>query len=205
MQEKFIILASRSPRRKDILREAGYDFRVLPPPENEEDGKNESETPNDYVLRLAREKAESVANLIREGRCGFAEREFLNDPRFQRGIVLGCDTIVLCCGEILGKPRDREDAGRMLRNLAGNDHRVLTGICLVFLSEGKTRADYDTTVLRMNSLREEEIEDYLDSNLWEGKAGAFGLQDRNDWIRIIRGSESNVVGLPLELLEKCLN
>jgi septum formation protein len=89
-----------------------------------------------------------------------------------------------------------------LKSLRGKIHRVLTGVCLWPVPSGKPRTALDITSLTMETLSDSQIEDYLDSGLWRGKAGAFGYQDGIDWVRIIQGSPSNVVGLPLELLEK---
>ena len=181
-----LILASRSPRRRELLLAAGYDFEVIPAEDDAEDQHRPGEPPDDYVKRLARQKAENVAWKITEG------------------LVIGCDTVVVCRGEILGKPVDRGDAGRMLRLLRGSEHYVITGICLWCRPPGTYDLRYETTTLFMNEISEAEIEAYLDSNLWEGKAGAFGYQDRHDWLQVVTGSESNVVGLPLELLAEMI-
>jgi len=177
-----LILASHSPRRRELLLAAGYDFFVIPADEDAEDQCWPGESPIDYVKRLARQKAENVAMKISDG------------------LVIGCDTVVVCQGEILEKPTDRDDAGRMLRLLRGTQHHVITGLCLWQRPQDKVDLRYETTCLLMSEISDAEIELYLNSNLWEGKAGAFGYQDRNDWLHIISGSESNVVGLPLELL-----
>jgi len=181
-----LILASRSPRRREILQAAGCDFEVIPPDDAAEDRRLPGEGPVDYVKRLARQKAENVAAKIAEG------------------IVIGCDTVVVCRDEILEKPADRTDAGRMLRLLRGTKHHVITGICLWHRPQDTVDLRHETTTLFMNEISETEIEAYLDSGLWAGKAGGFGYQDRNDWLRIIDGSESNVVGLPLELLAEMM-
>ena len=175
------ILASRSPRRRELLLAAGYDFDVRPADDAAEDERRSGESPVGYVRRLARQKAENVA------------------AKITNGLVIGCDTVVVCRGEILGKPANRGDAGRMLRLLRGTEQHVVTGICLWHRPEDTVDLRHETTVLFMNEISDEEIEIYLDSNLWEGKAGAFGYQDRNDWLRLVTGSESNVVGLPMEL------
>jgi len=154
--------------------------------ETAEDSYRSGESPVDYVKRLARQKAENVAAKITDG------------------LVIGCDTVVVCRDEILGKPVDRNDAGRMLRLLRGSEHYVITGICLWRRPHNTFDLRHETTTLFMNEISDEEIEAYLDSNLWADKAGGFGYQDRNDWLQVISGSESNVVGLPLELLERMI-
>jgi septum formation protein len=181
-----LILASRSPRRRELLAEAGYDFEVLPPGESAECGLCSQETPPEFVARLAYQKAADVA------------------PRVERGLVVGCDTVAECCGQILGKPHDRQHAEEMLRLLSGREHRVYSGLCLWRRPDDATHVAVDVTTLRMSELSPDELVEYLDSGLWEGKAGAFGYQDRLGWLTIAEGSESNVVGLPMELLKRML-
>ena len=121
-----------------------------------------------------------------------------------QGIVIGCDTIVECHGRILGKPEDRDDARRMLRLLSSRVHHVYSGLCLWRRPDDRTQVKADVTKLRMDRHSDAELEEYLDSGAWQGKAGAFGYQDRHGWIHVVSGSESNVVGLPLELLQSML-
>ncbi|HVX12888.1 MAG TPA: Maf family protein [Pirellulales bacterium] len=177
-----LILASSSPRRRELLSQAGYRFEVVPPHESAECGVCSGETPPEMVARLAYQKAADVAT------------------RVDRGVLLGCDTVAECAGQILGKPADERHARLMLELLSGREHRVYSGVCLWRVPDGERLVEVDRTVLFMRSLSTREIDDYLDSRLWEGKAGAFGLQDRLGWLEIVEGSESNVVGLPLERL-----
>ena len=108
-------------------------------------------------------------------------------------------------GQILGKPRDREHAEQTLRLLSGRDHDVFTGVCIWSALESRCVVEVCRTRLRMQPLSESMLANYLDSMLWEGKAGAFGYQDGNDWLAVIGdGSESNVVGLPMERLAELL-
>jgi septum formation protein len=181
-----LILASRSPRRCELLAEAGYDFTVMPPDESAECGVCSGEPPPMLVSRLARQKAQDVAR------------------RIDRGMVIGCDTVVECQGQVLGKPADLEHARQMLLALRGRVHRVHSGVCLWRRPDDFVRINYATTVLRMDAVSDEQLQEYLDSGQWEGKAGAFGYQDRLGWIHVVEGSESNVVGLPLELLATML-
>ncbi|MDR0328620.1 MAG: Maf family protein [Planctomycetaceae bacterium] len=182
-----LILASGSPRRKQLLTESGFVFESLRPDEHAEDERRPKELPEEYVRRLALQKAKNVAD------------------RVQRGIILGCDTIVLCGETLLEKPADRNDARRMLRHLRGQVHHVLSGLCLIKKYEVARnlpitiRQEAVVTQLMMQKISDDEIEKYLDTQLWQGKAGAFGYQDGNDWITILEGSASNVVGLPMEL------
>ena len=181
-----LILASSSPRRRELLTEAGYQFEVLPPHDSAECGICSRETPPEMVARLAWQKARDVA------------------LRVESGIVVGCDTVAECCGLILGKPKHREHAAEMLKLLRGREQHVYSGLCLWLRPGEEHHVQVDVTKLRMDAVSDEQLEEYLDSNLWEGKAGSFGYQDRHGWIHILEGSESNVVGLPLELLEKML-
>lgn len=181
-----LILASQSPRRKELLAEAGYRVRVIPPSCPDEPPILPGESPGEYVARLALGKARDAARQI------------------HRGLLLACDTVAELDGQILGKPADRDDARRILRTLRGREHRVLTALCLWEYPEGQPRVEVAETRLRMEPLSDAQIEEYLASGLWEGKAGAFGYQDRLGWLRIVEGSESNVVGLPLELLAAML-
>ena len=185
MQMKLpLILASASPRRKQLLEEAGFVCDVRLPDTHAEDERLPYESPKKYVRRLAFQKAKNVADKI------------------EQGIVLGGDTIVLCHGNIFEKPVDRNDARNMLRQLRGQIHDVLSGLCLIKKVRDcnpEVRQEIDTTKLVMQPISDEMLEMYLDTESWQGKAGAFGFQDGNDWITILEGSESNVVGLPLEL------
>lgn len=181
-----IILASGSPRRRELLAEAGYAFRVVTPRAEAECGVCSGESPPELVARLAYQKAADVRG------------------RIDRGLIVACDTVAECAGHVLGKPRDEEHAREFLELLSGREHRVYSGLCLWTAPEGEPRVEVDRTVLRMRSLSPAEIDEYLASGLWEGKAGAFGYQDRLGWLEIIAGSESNVVGLPMELLARML-
>ena len=115
-------------------------------------------------------------------------------------IVLGCDTVAECGGQILGKPAGRDDAQRMLELLRGKEHRVLSGLCLWRRPDDRVVSEVATTTLRMDAISDAQIAEYLAGGQWHGKAGAFGYQDQLGWIHVAQGSESNVVGLPLELL-----
>lgn len=182
-----IILASQSPRRRQLLADAGYEFVVAPPSESAECDIDEiGGPPAGIVTELARRKAADVA------------------MRVESGIVLGCDTVIERHGRVLGKPADADHAGEMLRLLRGGRFRVFSGLCLWRAGTSRHAAKAAVTRLAMEPLTDRRIEDYLASGLWEGKAGAFGYQDGHDWLRILAGSESNVVGLPLELLERML-
>lgn len=181
-----LILASGSPRRRELLAEAGYRFHVVLPHPEAECGVCSGETPPELVARLAYQKAADVRQHV------------------DSGLIVACDTVAECAGQILGKPMNERHAREMLELLRGREHRVYSGLCLWQVPDGGPLVEVDRTVLRMRSLSNEQIDEYLASGLWEGKAGAFGYQDRLGWLEIIDGSESNVVGLPLELLRKML-
>jgi len=181
-----LILASGSPQRRQLLASAGYLFTVVPPRESAECGLCSQETAPELVARLAYQKAKDVA-------C-----------RTSHGIVIGCDTVAECKGQILGKPHDCLHARQMLKLLQGCRHRVYSGLCLWCRPDDRIDVQVDSTILRMESLTDEVIENYLDSDAWQGKAGGFGLQDRPDWLTVIEGSETNVIGLPMERLERML-
>jgi septum formation protein len=184
-ERPFLILASRSPRRRELLAEAGYRFEVWPPSDSAEETTCPGRSPAEVVAELAYRKAADVAS------------------RVGSGVVIGCDTVAECDGEILGKPDDETHARQMLKTLRGRPHRVHSGLC-VWPIDGSPRVEVETTHLRMDPLGNDEIEAYLASGAWRGKAGAFGYQDRLGWVKVVAGSESNVVGLPMELLERML-
>jgi len=181
-----LILASNSPRRRLLLAEHGYKFEVIPPHDAAECGICSRETPPEMVARLAWQKAADVAQ------------------RVERGIVVGCDTVAECCGIILGKPKNRDLAREMLSLLRGRDHHVYSGLCVWLRPGEEHHVQVDVTRLVMDPISNAELEAYLDLEQWEGKAGAFGYQDGLDWVHVVHGSESNVVGLPMELLAKML-
>lgn len=144
------------------------------------------ETPPELVARLAWQKAADVA------------------PQVDRGLVLACDTVAECLGQILGKPADRTHARQMLRLLRGRVHHVYSGLCLWRRPDDVKHVEVAVTRLRMDPVSDAELESYLETEQWRGKAGAFGYQDGLDWLHVEEGSESNVVGLPMELLERML-
>jgi nucleoside triphosphate pyrophosphatase len=181
-----LILASRSPRRRELLAHAGYEFEVVPAGELVECGVCSRESPAELVARLAYEKAADVAR------------------RVGQGLILGCDTVAECEGQVLGKPPDAALARRMLELLRGKEHRVLSGLCLWDYPASQPTTRVAVTRLKMDLLSDQQITDYVESYQWEGKAGGFGYQDRLGWVHLIEGSQSNVVGLPLELLAETL-
>ncbi len=185
--EQPLILASQSPRRRELMEAAGYPFRVAPPDPTAECGICSRETPPEMVARLAYQKAADVAQ------------------RTATGIVIGCDTVAECMGKILGKPEDRRHAKEMLELLSGRPHSVYSGLCLWQRPSDTRNIRVAVSRLRMFPLTQSQIEEYLDSELWMGKSGAFGYQDNHPWLELTDGSPSNVVGLPMELLAEMLS
>jgi septum formation protein len=206
--QPLLILASGSPRRRELLRDAGYQFVVVPPDHDVECGVCSEFGPAGLVTDLAYRKAAAVRKKLEAESPPTAVSD---SPH----LILAADTIAECDGSILGKPRDEGDARAMLTQLSGREHRVLTGVCLwspvlPFPSRKKRKGEVApllrvaVTKLRMDSLTGEQLDDYLAGGQWEGKAGAFGYQDRLGWVHIVEGSASNVVGLPMELLAEML-
>ena len=184
-----IILASRSPRWLELARTAGWLVTVAAPDEAVE-ASQPPRAPEEplaaYVQRLALAKAEAAAQGVAVG------------------TLVACDTLSEVDGVVLGQPIDAADARRMLVALSGRRHRVLTGVCVWRLPDGQPRFAVAESLLEMGPLSEEFLDWYLASDLWRGKAGACGFQDERLPLRLVDGSPSNVVGLPLELLGEML-
>lgn len=191
-----LILASASPRRKELLAAAGIECEVWP--SSVEEWPGEQESAEEFVRRIAEEKAKDVLS-----------RLSLDSPR----AVLGADTVVLAGGHTLGKPSSAEDAARMLRLLSGNEHRVLTGVCLLYSGAADrarpearwqdTRAA--STTVQFLPLRDQEIKEYVATGEPFGKAGAYAIQGRaSKFVESIEGCYFNVVGLPVSLVYQML-
>ncbi len=178
-----LVLASKSPRRSEILKNAGIDFivRVADADETIEKGTK----PEDAVKILAERKARAV-------------------ERAKDETVLGADTVVVLDGNILGKPRNREDAFRMLRSLSGREHSVFTGVCAV--SENNSVVFAVETKVEFFELSDREIDEYIDTKECDDKAGAYGIQGlASKFVKGIKGDYFNVVGLPISsIYEKIL-
>ncbi len=185
LQPHPLVLASQSPRRRQLLEEAGYVFEVAEPALAEPDWLHPSLGPSLHAESLAYFKARSVA----ADHPGHA--------------ILGADTIAVVEGQVIGKPADREDARRILRRLSGTTHSVITGVALLHPASGRRLLQHNISLVRVRSLTDEMIEAYLATGRWQGKAGAYGVQDQEDpFVATITGSFTNVVGLPLELLAR---
>jgi septum formation protein len=184
-----LVLASASPRRRELLTQAGFTFTIHPAHVAEDPFPGEA--PIAYVTRLAREKAESVF------------RELSSKVPDPPQVVLGADTTVTVDNQILAKPEDAADAARMLRQLSGRSHHVITGVAVV--TSRSTEVAAEVTAVRFLSLSESEIESYVASGEPMDKAGAYAIQGRAArWIPRIEGCYFNVVGLPLALVSTLL-
>ncbi len=178
-----LILASASPRRSELLRNAAIPFTVDPAHVREEPQANES--PLAYAQRLARDKALAV----------FA--------RHPNDVVLGADTVVVVDQHLLEKPADVDDAARMLRLLSGRSHQVITGVCVV--AAGFERTEAEVTEVCFSRLSDEEIAAYVRSGEPMDKAGGYGIQGiASRWIGRVEGCYFNVVGLPVERVYRLL-
>jgi septum formation protein len=174
-----LVLASGSPRRKDLLREAGFEFSIVVPTVDEK--PREGETPRVYAERVARAKADAVAPRVPAGHC-----------------VLGADTVVVIDEEPLGKPRGEEEAVTMLMRLSGRAHRVLTGFALVRVGDAGF-SGVEQSVVRMRPLEREEALAYVATREPLDKAGAYALQGGGGrFVESVEGSRTNVIGLPIE-------
>ena len=180
-----IILASGSPRRREILENTNLEFSVLTSDIDERIFKNEE--PIQLVLRLAFEKCMSVAQNNK------------ND------LVIGADTIVVLDDEILGKPKNEEEAFNMLSKLSNREHQVITGISIVNLEKEKKIVDYAISNVKFKKLTEQDIKDYIDTKECLDKAGSYGIQGYGALlVEEIRGDYFNIVGLPISKLSDIL-
>lgn len=183
-----LILASASPRRRELLAQAGYRFEVQASAVTEQ--RQPGEDAIRFATRLAREKAEEV----------FARRQ----SSAEVVMVLGADTVVVCDGEIMGKPQDAGEAARMLHLLAGRTHYVVTGVAVVW-GPGAAEVAAELTLVTMRTLSSQEVQDYVASGEPMDKAGAYAIQGyAGRWIPRISGCYFNVVGLPLALVTSLL-
>lgn len=174
------ILASESPRRCALLTEAGFTFRTVPAHLDEERLTPPDLSPSQIALHLARLKADTVSR------------------QFPGELVLAADTVVEIDGVGISKPADADDARRMIRMLAGRTHQVITGLCLRWRDRQIDKSRVSTSIVRLRSLTDAELERYIATNLWKGKAGGYGIQDPEPLVELISGSYSNVMGLPME-------
>jgi len=182
-----LILASKSPRRAQLLRQAGYEFSVVEAPVAEPSVEQAHLPPAMQAEALSYFKAKAAATV-----CG-------------DGVILAADTVVALGDRVFGKPEDADDARRILGALAGTTHHVITGVTVFEPATGRRKITHDATCVRMRELTDSQVSKYIAGGNWQGKAGAYGIQDRDDpFVERLQGSFSNVVGLPLELVAKLL-
>jgi septum formation protein len=182
-----LILASNSPRRQELLRNAGFEFEVRPCAEAEEEPRP-GEVPAEFARRAAREKALQVARSCPPG-----------------SLVLGADTVVWVGRQVLGKPRGPHEATRMLRLLSGHTHEVITGVCLVRAPDQIQALSHETTFVTFRQLDESEIRRYVETREPLDKAGGYAIQGwASRFVTRLSGCYFNVVGLPVPLVYEML-
>lgn len=168
-----------------MLRDAGYEFQVVPAEINEADVPPNL-LPGEVALTLAKAKAAAVAD------------------RHPESVVLGADTVVAFGDQLIGKPKDIQDAARILHLLSGTTHIVITGVAVICRADGFERALRVMSAVRMKDLSDRELEDYLAGGEWASKAGAYGIQDKDPFVTRTSGSHSNIVGLPMSATKRLL-
>ena len=173
-----LVLASASPRRQQLLSEAGYTFNVYPASFDEDDVPRRLR-PGEVADYLARRKADVVAE------------------RFPEDVVLAADTVVEFAERVLGKPKDAEDAAKMLRVLSGTVHSVITGVAVRQPARQVFLHDRVLSTVHMRPLTDDEIARYVASGDWQGKAGGYGIQDPDPFVTRTSGCHTNIVGLPM--------
>lgn len=182
-----IILASASPRRRQLLSEAGYTFTVVKPEVDESAFPIVGIAAREYAETLALAKAKSVAS------------------KYPDCLIIGADTVADFAGEIIGKPLDADDAERITRKLFSAPHQVITGVAIVRLCDHTERVESVSTTVYPKPMTAGQITEHIQSGTWRDKAGAYAIQETGDeFVERIEGSLTNVMGLPMELLESLL-
>lgn len=181
-----LVLASASPRRQSLLTEAGYVFTVHPSEIDERALEKPATLPADLALRLAVAKAEAVTE------------------RFPNDVVLAADTVVAFGDLALGQPPDPGAARRMLHLLESTTHLVITAVAVIRLAAGHHAAGRVMSAVRMRPLSDEQIDRYVQTGLWRGKAGGYGIQDNDPFVERLTGCHTNIVGLPMTTTKRML-
>ncbi len=182
-----LTLASSSPARRQLLAEAGYAFDVLPAHIDEPKGDGVTDI-REFVQRVAWLKAEAVA------------------PRVADGVVLAADTVAWVDGAVIGKPADEADARRILKQLGGREHQLWTGVCLWRRPDDAQLAWQEVTHVFFRALTDDELNAYLATRQWANNSGAYAIEGADDpYVRVVDGSMSNVIGLPMETTVKYLH
>ena len=185
--KKSLILASASPRRKELMQKWGYDFEVVPAQIDETSYSCENIEPAEYAKKLAEAKAVDVAS------------------KFPQNLTIGADTIVDFNGYIIGKPDSPEEARQITVKLFSCPHKVITALAIVRLCDNARIIQSDTTIVYPRKMTPQQIDAHIRSGNWKGKAGAYGIQESGDeFVEKIEGSFTNVMGMPMELLGRVL-
>jgi len=166
------------------MTEAGYRFTAVKPDVDESAFPTDGISVREYAMNLALAKANSAAS------------------EHPNSLVIGADTVVDCCGEIIGKPTDARDARQITEKLFSKPHKVITGIAIIRHADGTELIESDTTTVYPRKMTAEQIAEHIAGGTWQGKAGAYAIQETGDeFVERIEGSLTNVMGLPMELLE----
>jgi len=182
---KTIILASSSPRRAELLKKVVRKFKIIPSKVDE--ANIPAPSPKSFCIKAALAKAKDIAE------------------KHKNAVVIGADTIIALGKKIIGKPKNKRDAVRILKSLAGRTHQVITGLAVVDSNSSKTLTAYEVTRVKMKKVKAGEIKEYVESGRPLDKAGAYGIQEIEDiFIEKIDGDYDNVVGLPVRALKKLL-
>ena len=181
-----IILASASPRRRQLLAEAGYKFTVVVSQIDESIFSTDKISSAEYAKQLALAKANDVAD------------------KHPDSVVIGADTVVDFQGQIIGKPRDAKHAEEITRMLFSKPHKVITGLALVCKSRNLKIVEAETTVVYPRKLTDAQIAGHIKSGIWQNKAGAYSIRDNDPFVDHIAGSMTNVMGMPMELFRRIL-
>ena len=181
-----LILASASPRRQELLAEAGYKFEVVVSQIDESIFPTDKISPVEYAKQLALAKANDVAG------------------KYTDSIVIGADTVVDFEGQIIGKARDAKHAEEITRMLFSRPHKVITGLAIICKNRNLKIVEAETTAVYPRKLTEAQIAGHIESGIWQNKAGAYSIRDNDPFVDHILGSLTNVMGMPMELLQKNL-
>jgi len=189
-----LFLASRSPRRRELLAEHGYNFGFDHPGIEDSDLMPGQVSPAQWVASLAHLKAQAGRDLLNADAGGNAPTDF----------ILGADTACLKNGQLIGTPRDAREAEAIIRSLMDGEHEVFTGVALVRRRDGKRWVFADRARVRLGSLSDEQVRAYIDSGQWQGKAGGYNLRERMvaGWPLSFQGDETTVMGLPMLALRR---
>jgi septum formation protein len=179
-----IILASASPRRRELLAEAGYKFTVVPSSVDESVFPTDGIGSAEYAKQLALSKADNIAQ------------------KYPDYMVIGADTVVDFNGRIIGKPRDVKHAEEITRMLFSKPHKVITGLALICKFRNLRVVEAETTVVYPKKLTDAQIAEHIKSGIWQDKAGAYSIRDNDPFVDHIEGSFTNVMGMPMEMLKR---